>query len=74
MRWALTRALSWLNEGGVRFQRGEGFDQDLFTARTALDYRYGQLSVQLGYDYQDENFLGELRRRHFAFLRAKRSF
>jgi hypothetical protein len=74
MRWALTHYLSWLNEGGVRIQRGEGFDQDLFTARTALDFRYGQLSVQVGYDYQDENFLGELQQRHFAFLRARRSF
>ena len=73
-RWALTSALSWIAEGGVRLQRGEGFDQTLTTARTALDFRYGQLSAQLGYDFQDEDFLGELRQRHFVFLRARRSF
>ena len=66
--------LAWNVEGGVRTQRGEGFDQDLTTARTTADFNMGKLILQLGYQYTDENFLGELREKHYFYLRGKRSF
>ncbi len=73
-RLRLTSHLSINAEGGVRVQQGEGYDQTLNTARADLDFHYGKLVVQAGYEFQDENYLGELRERHFFFLRAKRSF
>lgn len=74
VRMQLTPALALNTEGGMRFQKGEGYDQQLATARANLEFKYGKLAVQAGYEYEDEAFLGELRLRHFFFLRAKRSF
>jgi hypothetical protein len=74
VRMQLTPALALNTEGGLRFQKGEGYDQQLATARANLEFKYGKLAVQAGYEYEDEAFLGELRLRHFFFLRAKRSF
>lgn len=61
-------------EGGVRFQDGQGYDQQLATARADLEFRSGKLAVQAGYLYEDETFLEETRLRHFFYLRAKRQF
>lgn len=69
-----TPYLSWDLEGGVRADRGPGFDQTLFVARTGLEYVRGQLSVKLGYDFQDQDYLGDRRERHFFFLRLRRKF
>ena len=73
-RIAMTPALSLNLEGGMRFQEGEGYDQQLATARSHIEYKYGKLAMQTGYEYQDEKFLGELRLRHFFFFRVKRTF
>lgn len=72
--WRPASTLSWTVEGGLEQQRGRGLDQDLATARTHLDWKMGKLSVNLGYEYESQNFAGELRQRHFLFLRAKRLF
>lgn len=69
----LTAHFLWHAEGGVRMERGRGFDQDLATARTGFDFRYGQLLMQLSYDYQHQDFLGELRGRHFLYFRVRRT-
>ena len=70
----MTSALSVNVEGGIRLQQGEGYDRQLATARANLEYKFGKLAMQTGYEYEDETFLGELRRRHFFFLGAKRTF
>ncbi|SPE53408.1 hypothetical protein SBV1_1710039 [Verrucomicrobia bacterium] len=72
--WRPTAALTWTVEGGLEQQRGRGLDQDLAAARTHLDWKRGKLTVNLGYEYENQNFAGELRARHFVFLRAKRLF
>jgi len=64
----------WTAEGGLQRQRGAGLDQDLYTARTYFNWNLGKLSLHLGYEFQDQNFSGELRKRNFAFLRAMRKF
>ncbi len=66
--------LSWSVEGGLQRQRGLGLDQDLFTARTHLDWNIGKLNAHLGYDYQNQDFNGETRMRNFAYLRFRRNF
>jgi hypothetical protein len=73
-RMQITPALSLNTEGGLRFQEGKGYDQQLVTTRANLEFKSGKLAVQAGYEYEDEAFLGELRLRHFFFLRAKRTF
>jgi hypothetical protein len=70
----LTEHLTWSMEGGVRLERGRGFDQTLGVARTSVEYTRNKLRFKLGYDYQDQDFLGEKRQRHFFFLQAKRTF
>jgi sugar lactone lactonase YvrE len=61
----LSSHLSWSVEGGLRLDRGPGFDQTLLVGRTGLEYSRGQLTVKLGYDFQDQDYLGEKRQRHF---------
>ncbi len=73
-RWRVYSDLSINTEGGVRLQRGQGYDQTLTTFRSDLDFHSGKLVVKAGYEFEDEDYLGELRRRHFFFIRAKRTF
>ncbi len=74
VRMRLTSALSLNTEGGLRFQAGEGYDQQLATGRMNVEFKSGKLAVQAGYEYEDETFIGEQRLRHYFFLRAKRTF
>ncbi|MEI7728134.1 MAG: hypothetical protein WCO56_01080 [Verrucomicrobiota bacterium] len=69
-----TTHLAWSAEGGVRMDRGVGFDQTMVVAKTGLEYTRNLLSLKMGYDYSDQDYLGELRTRHFFFLHIKRSF
>jgi hypothetical protein len=73
-RMRFTSYFFWNAEGGVHLNRGPGFDQTLWVARTGLEYSRGQLAVTLGYDYLNQDYLGELRQGNFFFLRARRMF
>lgn len=66
--------LSCQIEGGLRRERGRGFDQDRVAARAALNYAYGKLVLNFSYDYEDENLQGELRQRQHVLLKIKRTF
>lgn len=70
----LAPSLSVNTEGGVRFEHGYGYDQQLATARFNLQFKSGKLALQTGYEYEDQAFTGAQNLRHFFFLRAKRSF
>jgi hypothetical protein len=61
-------------EGGVRRERGRGLDQDQATVRTALDFAYGQMTANAGYEFLDETLIGERHVRHFYLLHVKRTF
>ena len=61
-------------EGGVRVERGQGVDQDLKTARATLDFAYGQMTASANYEFQEDDSQGELRVKHFYYLRVKRMF
>jgi hypothetical protein len=61
-------------EGGVRRERGLGFDQDRAAARAALRYVYGKLAFSFSYDFEDENLQGELHRRQYVRMHVKRTF
>lgn len=70
----LTAFFSWQLEGGFRRERGQGIDQDRTALRAAGNFTYGKLVVNLSYEFDDENLLGELHRRRHAVLRARRTF
>jgi hypothetical protein len=61
-------------EGGFRLEEGEGFDQTFKTARLDMDFKYSKLTFKAGYEFQDEDYLGELRQRHFFYAQARRTF
>lgn len=73
-KWHITHAVNWDLEGGMRIVRGRGLDQDLGVMRTGIEYAYGRLRAGLTYQFEDENFLGEMRRRHLLFFHVKRTF
>jgi len=66
--------LDWNAEAGLHQERGGGQDQDLFAARTYLNWNIGKLRVNLGYEYEDQEYVGTGRTRNFVFLRARRTF
>ena len=47
---------------------------DEFPRATLEKVAKNKLAAQLSYDFQDQVYLGELRRRHFVWLRMKRTF
>ena len=72
-----TRPFSFLVyslEGGVRRETGRGFNQYLTTVRSTLEFDYGQLAVNLGYEYEKESYLADRHQKHYFFMRAKRKF
>lgn len=73
-RQRLAVNLTWDNEGGVRFDRGDSFDRDVGVVRTGLDWSIGRLNLKVGYEYDTESHPTDLRDRHYFFLRARRSF
>jgi hypothetical protein len=74
LRARIAYPLFFTLEGGKRRERGRGLDQDQATARTGLEFAYGQLKVNAGYEFLDETFLGEHHVKHYYYLRAKRNF
>ena len=73
-RMRLSRYWAWNTEGGMRFERGPGFDQNLGIFNTGMEYARGQLTVKINYDLQSQDYLGDERRRNFFSLRLMRAF
>ena len=72
--WHPISSLNWSAEGGYSTQHGDGLSQDLFAARTYLNWLVGKLDIHLGYEYQNQKFTADKRERHFVFLKATRRF
>jgi hypothetical protein len=72
--WTPNSFLDWSTEAGLQQERGGGQDQDLLAFRTYLNWNIGQLRVNLGYEYEDQEYVGTGRTRNFVFLRARRNF
>jgi hypothetical protein len=73
-QYRITAGLTWAVEGGYRQQRGFEQDQDLFAARTYLNWIVGQLQVHLGYEHENQLINNEKRDRDFGFIRVRRTF
>lgn len=71
----LTSSLSFSVEGGISLRRGEGVEQDLATARPALEYAVGKTTLRAEYNFEHELYLkNEERTRHMFLLRWRRLF
>lgn len=66
--------LQYSLEGGRRRESGHDFDQQLTTLRSQLNFNYGQLAVDLGYEYEKESYFLDRRLKHYLYLHAKRRF
>jgi len=66
--------LQYSLEGGLRREAGHDFDQQLTTLRSQLVFDYGQLTVNLGYEYEKESYFLDRHLKHYLYLHAKRRF
>lgn len=74
-RTALTGSLGVGLEGGIMVRRGDGVDQDMATARPAIDYVFGKTTIRAEYNFEYDLFLRqEERYRHMFVLRWRRVF
>jgi hypothetical protein len=72
--WRPVSSVDWSSEIGYQRQQGFGLDQNLFAARTYLNWVFGRLQVNLGYQHENQDLPQERRERDFVFLRARRNF
>jgi hypothetical protein len=72
--WRPTAGLNWNTEAGLQQQRGSGANQDLFAVRTYLNWTVAKLEVHLGYQHEDQDFNGQIRKQDYVFLRLRRNF
>lgn len=70
----LTPYLQFQLEGGARREIGRDFDQRLTTLRSQLNFNYGRLVAELGYEYEKESYFLDRRLKHYLFFHAKRTF
>lgn len=68
------RSLTVKLEGGYRIETGDGVDQTVFTARADVSYTLGRFAALLGYEYQDEAYFADLYRKHYLYLKVRRTF
>jgi hypothetical protein len=72
--WHPLSAVTWNIEAGYQRQGGLGYDQNLFAARTYLNWTIGKLELHLGYEHDNQEYVAEKRQREFVFLRMRRNF
>ncbi|HEX7652213.1 MAG TPA: hypothetical protein VF607_01825, partial [Verrucomicrobiae bacterium] len=72
--WSPSPVFNWHVEAGYQIQRGLGYDEDLFAARTYFNWTLGKLEIHLGYEHENQGYTAEARSREFAFLRMRRNF
>ncbi len=72
--WHPTSSFTWNIEAGYQRQAGLGYDQNLFAARTYLNWNIGKLELHLGFEHDDQEYVAEKRQREFVYLRMRRNF
>ena len=73
-RTNLFHFLRYSLEGGVRREAGRDFDQQLTTLRSQLNFNYGKLTAELGYEYEKASYFKERRLKHYLYFHATRRF
>jgi hypothetical protein len=64
----------WNVEAGLEAQNGFGVAETFLVLRSNLGWHVGKLELNLGYDYQHQEYTAETRERNFLSLRMKRTF
>ncbi len=72
--WSPVASLRWHVEAGYQQETGLGYNQNLFAARTSLDWQVGKLEFRVGYQHDNREYIAESRTRDFAYLRMRRNF
>lgn len=73
-QWRPVRSLIWDTDIGYQRQEGFGLDENLFIARTYLNWSVGRLQVHMGYQHENQDYTQQKYGQDFFFLRARRSF
>lgn len=74
LEWHPLPGLSWDGEAGVQKTTGSTVNQDLFAARTYLNWHAGKLEVHLGFEHEDQDYTTQIMKRDYAFFRIRRNF
>ena len=61
-------------QGGVHLEHGPGYQQEIESARTGLDWTMGKLTLKLDYQYSTQRQSVDMSERHSFTLRVRRSF
>ncbi|NOX97086.1 MAG: hypothetical protein GXO98_03290 [Nitrospirae bacterium] len=61
-------------EGGYRRQKGANINLTLQTIRTYIEFQRGFLSFKIGYEFEDKDSWGDLRRDHYIYTEWRREF
>jgi hypothetical protein len=72
--WRPVSRVSWSSQVGYQVQNGFGLDQNLFAARSYLNWAMGKLEFHCGYLHENQDLTHETRSRNFLFLQARRTF
>lgn len=72
--WHPAFRFNWNTEVGYQKATGFGLDQNLFAARTYVNWMVGNLQFNLGYEHENQQLPRETRAQDFVFLRARRDF
>ncbi|RME95799.1 MAG: hypothetical protein D6766_02315 [Verrucomicrobia bacterium] len=73
-RWRPRANLHIRLEGGTRWERGDGVDEQVNTAQLLVDYRLGKLTAELAYQFQDQSYFTDRFGNHFLHFELKRRF
>ena len=66
--------VNWFAEGGIHSESGAGFQQEIKSARTGLDWAAGKLTLKLDYQYSTQSHYADMSERHLLTFRVRRSF
>ncbi|HTB84859.1 MAG TPA: hypothetical protein VK742_14475 [Candidatus Sulfotelmatobacter sp.] len=72
--WSISSRMDVNAEGGWQQQHGEGINQDMYVGRVYFNWNIGQLRVNLGYEFNEQDNTGIGLQRNYAFLKIRRSF
>jgi hypothetical protein len=72
--WRPWQRFNWKTEIGYQYQTGFNMNQNLFAARTYLNWMVGKIQMNAGYEHEDVDFLHQKKLKDYVFLRLRRSF
>ncbi|MGZ5545750.1 MAG: hypothetical protein ACXWIU_13855 [Limisphaerales bacterium] len=72
--WRPLPRLSWKNEIGYQYQTGLNINENLFAARSYLNWMVGRIQMNMGYEHDNVDYLHESKLRDYVFFKLRRTF